>query len=135
MNRSTIPARDIEWTFVRSSGPGGQNVNKVASAAQLRFLLAANTTLAPEVKRRLRRLAGRRLADDGSIVIIARGERSQERNRRDALERLEELIDRARIEPKPRHRTQPTRGSKERRLEAKRRRGASKRDRAGAGWD
>ncbi len=135
MSRSTIPERDIEWTFVRSSGPGGQNVNKVASAAQLRFLLAANTTLPPEVKRRLRRLAGRRLADDGSIVIIARGERSQERNRRDALERLEDLVDRARIEPKPRHRTQPTRASKERRLEAKRRRGASKRGRAGDAWD
>lgn len=135
MSRSTIPERDIEWTFVRSSGPGGQNVNKVASTAQLRFLLASNTTLPPEVKRRLRRLAGRRLTDDGSIVIIARGERSQERNRRDALERLEELVERARIEPKPRQRTRPTRASKERRLEAKRRRGASKRDRTGGAWD
>jgi ribosome-associated protein len=135
MSRSTLPERDIEWTFVRSSGPGGQNVNKVASAAQLRFLLAANTTLPPEVKRRLQRLAGRRLTDDGSIVIIARGERSQERNRRDALERLEALVDRARIEPKPRQRTRPTRASKERRLEAKRRRGASKRDRTGGAWD
>ena len=135
MSRSTLPERDIEWTFVRSSGPGGQNVNRVASAAQLRFLLAANTTLPPEVKRRLQRLAGRRLTDDGSIVIIARGERSQERNRRDALERLEALVDRARIEPKPRQRTRPTRASKERRLEAKRRRGASKRDRTGGAWD
>ena len=135
MSPATIPDRDLEWTFVRSSGPGGQNVNKVASAAQLRFLLAANSTLPPEVKRRLRRLAGRRLTDDGDIVIIARGERSQERNRRDALERLEALVERARIEPKPRKRTKPTRASKERRLEAKRRRGASKRDRAGAGWD
>jgi ribosome-associated protein len=83
----------------------------------------------------LQRLAGRRLTDDGSIVIIARGERSQERNRRDALERLEALVDRARIEPKPRQRTRPTRASKERRLEAKRRRGASKRDRTGGAWD
>ena len=135
MSRSTIPERDIEWTFVRSCGPGGQNVNKVASTAQLRFLLATNATLPPEVKQRLRRLAGRRLTDDGSIVIIARGERSQERNRRDALERLEELVERARIEPKPRQRTRPTRASKERRLEAKRRQGASKRDRTGGAWD
>ncbi len=135
MSPATIPDRDLEWTFVRSSGPGGQNVNKVASAAQLRFLLAANSTLPPEVKRRLRRLAGRRLTDDGDIVIIARGERSQERNRRDALERLEALVERARIEPKPRKRTKPTRASKERRLEAKHRRGEAKRGRTGGAWD
>ena len=135
MSSATIPDRDLEWTFVRSSGPGGQNVNKVSSAAQLRFLLASNTTLPPEVKRRLRRLAGRRLTDDGDIVIIARSERSQERNRRDALERLEALVERARIEPKPRQRTKPTRASKERRLEAKRRRGVAKRGRTGGVWD
>ncbi|MDE2305507.1 MAG: aminoacyl-tRNA hydrolase [Gammaproteobacteria bacterium] len=134
MTRSTIPACDLEWTFVRSAGPGGQNVNKVASAAQLRFLLAGNQTLAEGVKQRLRRLAGRRLTADGSIVILARGERSQEQNRREALERLEELIERARVEPKPRRRTKPTKGSQERRIDTKKRRGAAKRDRR-TPWD
>ncbi len=107
MRDRRIPDRDLEWTFVRSSGPGGQNVNKVASAAQLRFLLASNATLAPAVKERLRRLAGRRRADDGSIVIVARTERSQEQNRRAALERLEGLVERALLEPKLRKRTAP----------------------------
>jgi ribosome-associated protein len=129
-----IPDSDLEWTFIRSSGPGGQNVNKVASAAQLRFLLAANSTLAPAVKQRLRRLAGRRLADDDSILITARGERSQERNRRDARERLDELIRQALIEPKARKKTKPTRASKERRIEAKKRRGDTKTQRR-ASWD
>jgi ribosome-associated protein len=135
MQGRRIPDRDLEWTFVRSSGPGGQNVNKVASAAQLRFLLASNVTLAPAVKQRLRRLAGRRLADDGSIVIVARAERSQEQNRRAALERLEELLERALLEPKPRKRTAPTRASRERRIDAKKRRGAAKRGRSGTFWD
>jgi len=129
-----IPDSDLEWTFIRSSGPGGQNVNKVASAAQLRFLLAANSTLAPAVKQRLRRLAGRRLADDDSILITARGERSQERNRRDARERLYELIRQALIEPKARKKTKPTRASKERRIEVKKRRGNTKIQRR-ASWD
>ncbi|HUY84465.1 MAG TPA: alternative ribosome rescue aminoacyl-tRNA hydrolase ArfB [Steroidobacteraceae bacterium] len=135
MQDRRIPARDLEWTFMRSSGPGGQNVNKVASAAQLRFLLASNATLAPAVKQRLRHLAGRRLADDGSIVIVARTERSQEQNRRAALERLEGLVERALLEPKLRKRTAPTRASRERRIDAKKRRGAAKRGRSGSAWE
>jgi ribosome-associated protein len=121
-----IPDEEFEWRFIRASGPGGQNVNKVSSAAQLRFLLAANTSLPADAKRRLRRLAGHRLVDDGSILIAARSERSQEQNRREALGRLEALIREALIEPKIRKRTRPTKGSKERRLDSKKRRGSTK---------
>ncbi len=135
MNGPVIRDEDLEWTFIRSSGPGGQNVNKVASAAQLRFLLAANATLAPAVKQRLRRLAGRRLTDAGDIVITARTERSQAENRRAALERLQELVSQAQVEPKKRRKTAPTRASKERRLETKKKRGAAKLQRRGGGWD
>ncbi|HUX74036.1 MAG TPA: alternative ribosome rescue aminoacyl-tRNA hydrolase ArfB [Steroidobacteraceae bacterium] len=135
MSEIAIAEADLEWTFIRSSGPGGQNVNKVASAAQLRFLLAANTTLAPAVKQRLRHLAGQRAAGDGSIVITARSERSQEQNRRAALQRLQALIRRALVEPKVRRKTSPTRASKERRIDAKKKRGSTKRHRRGADWD
>ena len=130
-----IPDEDFEWKFIRSSGPGGQNVNKVASAVQLRFLLPLNTTLRGAVKQRLRRLAGQRLLDDGSILISARSERSQEQNRREALERLEGLIREALIEPKIRKKTKPSRASKERRIESKKRRGSTKRQRQGPGLD
>ncbi len=126
-----VPDEDLEWKFVRSSGPGGQNVNKVSSAAQLRFLLARNTSLPVAVRQRLRRLAGTRLIDDGSILFKAVGERSQERNRRAALERLGALIEAALVEPKVRKKTRPTQGSKERRIESKKRRGAAKRQRGG----
>ena len=106
-----IPDEEFEWKFVRSSGPGGQNVNKVASAVQLRFLLPLNTSLPVAARNRLRRLAGQKINDDGSILISARSERSQEQNRRDALERLAELIRAALIEPKIRKKTRPTRAS------------------------
>jgi ribosome-associated protein len=130
-----IPDEEFEWKFIRSSGPGGQNVNKVASAVQLRFLLPLNTSLPVAARNRLRRLAGQRLIDDGSILISARSERSQEQNRRDALERLAELIRAALIEPKIRKKTRPTRASKERRIESKKRRGTTKQGRGTRGWD
>jgi ribosome-associated protein len=130
-----IPDEELEWKFVRSSGPGGQNVNKVSSAAQLRFLLARNTSLPGTVRGRLRRLAGQKLADDGSILIAARSERSQEQNRRAALERLAQLIRAALIEPKARKKTRPTRASVERRIESKKRRAGTKRSRTSRSWD
>ncbi len=125
----SIPDEELEWKFVRSSGPGGQNVNKVASAVQLRFLLPLNTSLPVPARNRLRRLAGQRLIDDGSILISARAERSQDQNRRAALDRLAELIRAALVEPKIRKKTRPTRASKERRIESKKRRASTKRER------
>ena len=114
-----IPDSDLEVAFTRSSGPGGQNVNKVASAVQLRFALERNVTLRDDVKARLRQLAGQRLTDAGELLIVARESRSQEQNRRAAEERLLELVRRALIAPKKRHATRPTRASKERRLDTK----------------
>jgi ribosome-associated protein len=130
-----IPDEELEWKFIRSSGPGGQNVNKVASAVQLRFLLPQNTSLPAAVRSRLQRLAGQRLIDDGTILIAARTERSQEQNRRAALERLADLVRAALIEPKIRRKTRPTRASKERRIDTKKRRAGTKRERSGRGWD
>jgi ribosome-associated protein len=130
-----IADEEFEWKFIRSSGPGGQNVNKVASAVQLRFLLPRNTSLPVSVRNRLRRLAGQKLIDDGSILISARSERSQEQNRREALERLADLIRTAMVEPKIRKKTRPTRASKERRIESKKRRSSTKQQRGGRAWD
>jgi ribosome-associated protein len=131
-----IPDEELEWKFIRSSGPGGQNVNKVASAAQLRFLLPLNATLPAAVRNRLRRLAGSKLIDDGSILFKSMSERSQEQNRRAAEGRLEALIRAALVEPKIRKKTRPTQGSKERRIESKKRRGVTKQQRGGGrGWD
>jgi ribosome-associated protein len=130
-----IPDEELEWKFIRSSGPGGQNVNKVASAVQLRFLLPQNTSLPAAVRSRLQRLAGQRLVDDGSILLTARNDRSQEQNRRAALERLADLVRAALIEPKIRKKTRPTRASKERRIDTKKRRAGTKRQRSGRGWD
>jgi ribosome-associated protein len=114
-----IPDSDLEVAFIRSAGPGGQNVNKVASAVQLRFALDRTAVLRDDVKARLRTLAGQRVTDAGEILIVARAHRSQEQNRREAEERLRDLIRRALIVPKKRHATKPTRASKERRLEGK----------------
>jgi ribosome-associated protein len=130
-----IGDEELEWKFIRSSGPGGQNVNKVSSAVQLRFLLAQNRSLPPAARQRLRRLAGQRLIDDGSILVAARSERSQEQNRRAALGRLEALVRQALVEPKVRRKTRPTRASQERRIESKKKRGSTKRQRQGSAWD
>ena len=124
---AAIPEQDLRFQFVRGSGPGGQNVNKVATAAQLRFDLAGTEALTAPVKARLRALAGSRLNADGTLLIMARNHRTQESNRRAALERLEELIARASVEPKKRHKTRPTLGSKLRRLDHKRERKQVKR--------
>jgi ribosome-associated protein len=122
-----IPDSDLEMAFVRSTGPGGQNVNKVASAVQLRFFLARNTTLRDDVKARLKQLAGQRVTDAGELLIVARESRSQEQNRRIAEERLLDLVRRALVAPKKRHATKPTRASRERRLDSKSRTQQSKR--------
>ncbi len=130
-----VPDSDLSLSFVRGSGPGGQNVNKVASAVQLRFDLAGTTALADPVKARLRALAGRRLTDDGAILIIARNHRTQEQNRREAADRLVGLIRQALIPPKARKATRPTRASRERRLESKNRQQRTKGLRGKVQWD
>ncbi len=124
-----LDEREIVETFIRASGPGGQNVNKVASAVQLRFDIGASPSLPEPLKPRLARLAGNRLTQDGVIVITAQRFRSQERNREDARARLVALIRRAAEPPKPRHRTRPSAAQRERRLAAKARRSAVKRQR------
>lgn len=112
---------ELQWDFVRSSGPGGQNVNKVATAVQLRFDVAGSPSLPPDVKERLARLAGSRMTADGVLVIRARRFRSQERNREDALSRLLDLIVEAVRRPRKRIRTRPSASSRAARLESKRR--------------
>jgi ribosome-associated protein len=126
---------ELVESFVLASGPGGQNVNKVSSAVQLRFDVAHSPSLGDEVRARLSTLAGQRLTKDGVIVISARSHRSQERNRADARARLVELIRRAATPPKPRRPTKPTRASKERRLDSKIRRAKLKRNRGRVGDD
>jgi len=114
-----IPERELSISFVRAAGPGGQNVNKVSTAAQLRFDLAGSSVLNPAAKARLRLLAGHRVIADGSLLIMARNHRTQEGNRREALERLQKLIAAALIEPKKRRATRPTRASQVRRVDSK----------------
>lgn len=117
-----IDENDVEINFIRASGPGGQNVNKLSTAAQLRYD-TRRLALDPDVAARLARLAGQRLTRDGVIVIHAQRFRTQERNRADATDRLIELLRQAAIRPTPRRATKPTLGSKQRRLESKKRRG------------
>jgi ribosome-associated protein len=121
-----LDEREISETFIRASGPGGQNVNKVASAAQLRFDVRGSPSLPDQVKVRVERLAGSRLTNDGVIVITAQRFRSQERNREDARERLVALIRRAATPPRPRRKTRPSAASREKRLAGKVRRGRLK---------
>jgi ribosome-associated protein len=130
-----IPDSDYSLSFVRATGPGGQNVNKVASAAQLRFNLAGTRLLDERAKLRLRALAGRRLLDSGEVLIMARNHRTQEGNRREALARLQDLITRAQIVPKTRRATRPTRAARERRIEAKLHQQRNKRLRAAVRHD
>lgn len=121
-----IDEREIGESFVRASGPGGQNVNKLATAVQLRFDVRHSPTLPDEVRARLERLAGRRLTQEGVLLITAQRYRTRERNRQDALERLIELIRRAAVPPVPRRPTKPTAAARRRRLEGKERRSAIK---------
>ena len=117
-----IEEREIEESFVRASGPGGQNVNKLSTAVQLRFDVRRSPSLSPDVRARLERLAGSRLTRDGVLVIIAQRHRTQARNRADALDRLLDMIRRAAIVPAKRRPTKPTKASRERRIEGKKRR-------------
>ena len=118
-DRISIDESELSETFVRSSGPGGQNVNKLSTAVQLRFDVRHSPSLNHEVRARLERLAGRRLTRDGVLIIMAQQHRTQENNRRDARERLVELIKQAAVRPTPRRATKPTRSSRERRLTGK----------------
>jgi ribosome-associated protein len=122
-----LDEREIDESFVRASGPGGQNVNKVASAVQLRFDARRSPSLPPDVRARLERLAGARLTRDGVIVITAQRHRAQARNREDALERLLDLIRRAARPPLKRRPTRPTPAARERRIEGKKRHAGIKR--------
>ena len=124
--RISIDENELDERFIRASGPGGQNVNKVATAVQLRFDVRHSPSLPAGVRARLERLAGQRLTRDGVLVITAQRHRTQERNRQDALDRLIELIRRAAVPPVPRRPTRPTAGSRERRLQSKKQRSSIK---------
>ena len=133
--RVVIAPAELAWTAVRSSGPGGQNVNKVASKVELRFDLAGTTALHPAVKARLRASARHRLDANGRLRIVSQRTRDQARNLQDALDKLADLIRAALTPPKPRRATKPTRASKARRVEAKQRQAQKKRMRGRVGGD
>ena len=130
----SIPEHEIEEDFIRSSGPGGQNVNKVSSAVQLRFDVWKSGSLSGEIKHRLITLAGRRVNADGVLMITARAHREQALNRAEARERLAELLQQASIRPKARKKTRPSAASRQRRLTGKKLLGRKKQQRRG-GWD
>ncbi|MDP6179043.1 MAG: alternative ribosome rescue aminoacyl-tRNA hydrolase ArfB [Desulfatiglandales bacterium] len=123
----SIDEREIQEEFIRASGSGGQNINKVATAVQLRFNVVNSPSLPDDVRERLMQLAGRRMTDKGILIIEARRFRTQERNRKDAIDRLVELVRKAAEKPKLRRKTRPTPASRRRRLNMKRRQGEMKR--------
>jgi ribosome-associated protein len=131
----TIPARDLTWTASRASGPGGQNVNKVATKVALRFDLAGTAALTQTQKRRLRKLAGRRLDAAGGLVVTAQAERSQAQNLERARQSLRRLVSKALVTPKRRVATKPSKAQKRRRLDAKRRLSEKKQRRAAVRFD
>ena len=126
-NRIELDENELEFSFIRASGPGGQNVNKVSSAVRLRFDVRHSPSLPDDVRSRLIRLAGRRVTEQGELIVTAQNHRSQERNRQEALDKLIDLIKRAAVPPVPRRPTRPTAASRKRRLEGKIRRGTVKR--------
>ena len=121
-----IPDDELDFSYIRSSGPGGQNVNKVASAVQLRFDVRNSPSLPPEIKERLVRLAGARMTQEGELIIEAKRYRSQERNRSDALIRLAGLLEKAVQRPNVRHATRPSLSARNKRIESKKKRGSVK---------
>ncbi len=134
-DRLRIPLTEFTWTYVRSGGPGGQNVNKVASKAVLRWPLETSPSLPPEVKMRLRTLQRRRITTEGDFVLSSQRYRDQDRNREDCLDKLRTLILAAATVPKARRPSKPTRGSRERRLADKRHRAATRSSRGALGSD
>ncbi len=136
INKNThIPETELSWTFVRASGPGGQNVNKVASKAQLRWAFETNETLRPDVKGRLRQQQKNRITTEGDMLFASQKYRDQERNREDCIEKLKEVVRAALHVPKARKKTKPTKASKERRITAKKQRAERKATRKRPSWE
>ncbi len=128
-DKLSLHDNELHFDFIRSTGPGGQNVNKVATAVQLRFNIAASASLSEDVKVRLKKIAGRKITDNGVLIIEARRFRSQQKNRQDAIDRLTKLIAKAEIVPKKRIKTKPSKSAKEKRLQDKQHRSKIKQGR------